>query len=759
MRKAILFLLLFIAGRSSQAQLENTHWMFSYRNGLHFYGGTVPNIARSELYSVEGGASVSSGSGNLLFYTDGLRVWDRSHNFMPNGTGLAGGQGSATQAALIVPRGKSERWYYIFTVDEGAGPLGLRYSLVDMQANMGQGDVVEKNTPLLSIPVAEKLTAIRHCNQRDYWVITTLHGGNTYYAYLVTETGIASPVISNSGPLFAAFTTSMVGELRGSPNGKKLAAAIGATGFVLHDFDNSTGIVSNGATIFTANGGFPYGVCFSPNSSLLYTTIRSNVDPDGRRRSSLLQFDVTLPDTRSITNSCYVVAASTDKGYSSLQLTPDGQLYTAVTGFTYVSAVLTPDVPGIDCQFAESVVTLPFTVGSGLPNFPNDGVTAKSSFSFFPANPCPARQVDFSFDPEYAVTNVLWDFGDPASGPQNSATTPDAVHSYAQEGTYTVTLIVYSPCGNDTLTREIKVDGKLGDLGPDRTICEQSYIFLDAGYNQNNTYAWQDGSEGPGYTARTEGWYWVDISNAAGCTMRDSLYLTVVPSPVRSLPRHAPLCVNQSLMLDAGNPGATYIWNNGNTDRQITVNDAGRYIVEITLSGCSVQDTTEVETTPLPEFTLGPDQYICPGTQLILDPLITNGNFRWQDGSSGTTYTATREGQYYLEVSNGCGSHTDTITLRTGPCGVYIPSAFSPDGNGLNDFFRISGAHLVEGFNMRIYNRDGQLLFSTADKNKGWDGRYKGQPLPVGVYVYQLSYSLAADGKRINTKGTIALLR
>src|SRR6202007_1281951 len=127
-------------------------------------------------------------------YTGG--VWNRNHQLMPNGvmTGR-GGCNSSAQAALIVPQPRSTSVYYLFTTDcmENNAVGGLRYNIVDMNADGGLGDVVSANNTLIA-PTDESLTAIQHANGLDYWIITHKYHTDSFYVYHLAPTGIVGVV-------------------------------------------------------------------------------------------------------------------------------------------------------------------------------------------------------------------------------------------------------------------------------------------------------------------------------------------------------------------------------------------------------------------------------------------------------------------------------------------------------------------------------------------------------------------------------------
>src|SRR5260221_2440511 len=179
--KKFLFAFLFVSSLAS-AQHRADKWYFGVLAALDFTGGSPVSITPSSINTNEGCSSISDTLGNLLFYTDGVTVWNRNHSPMPNGTGLMGGI-SATQSALIVPLPGSNTLYYIFTVGENTDTTGFRYSEVDMTLDAGNGDVTANKNIFILDHVTEKLTSVQHNNGTDYWVAVHQWGSDAFYVY------------------------------------------------------------------------------------------------------------------------------------------------------------------------------------------------------------------------------------------------------------------------------------------------------------------------------------------------------------------------------------------------------------------------------------------------------------------------------------------------------------------------------------------------------------------------------------------------
>ncbi len=194
----VVFFCVVYSGQFCAAQdwKRTQNWYFGDKAGLSFVTDPPAVLTDGAMYALEGCATISDTTGNLLFYTNGQTVWNKNHQVMDNGTGLLG-RASSTQAALIVPWPDNDSLFYIFTT-HGRGLIqdGLRHSIVNINENNGLGKVVAKNNLLVDV-VCEKLTATHHANGRDVWVLVHGFPNDSFYAYLVTEYKDLSPSFEN----------------------------------------------------------------------------------------------------------------------------------------------------------------------------------------------------------------------------------------------------------------------------------------------------------------------------------------------------------------------------------------------------------------------------------------------------------------------------------------------------------------------------------------------------------------------------------
>jgi gliding motility-associated-like protein len=298
------------------------------------------------------------------------------------------------------------------------------------------------------------------------------------------------------------------------------------------------------------------------------------------------------------------------------------------------------------------------------------------------------------------------------------------------------------------------------NLGIDTTICAADTIILNATVANATSYLWNTGATTATLKAYQAGLYWCNVSKGS-CSFRDSLTITAIkPSPVVNLGADQTVCEGTTVTLNATYPGAAYQWQDGNTNPMYNVTQKGIYSVKLDLNGCKRSDTVKINYNLKPVFTLGPDQMICPGNTITLAPVVDPAwQLLWQDGKTNPVYTITQTGVYSLAATNNCGTTTDAIQISKGLCSVYIPNAFTPNGDSKNDLFKIFGTELVTEFNLKIFNRYGQIVFETADKNKGWDGKLNGQASPAGGFIYLMAYKENGSPELRQVKGTFILIR
>jgi gliding motility-associated-like protein len=358
------------------SQKQSNIWCFGYQAEIDFNSGSPVPAGISNMYCGEACASISDTNGNLLFYTDGLSIWDANNQVMPNGNGLLGNL-SSTQT-FIIPIPESYSKYYVATVDNTAGNNGFRYTEVDMTLNGGLGDVTSYKNILLNPQVCEKIAVAKNSNGTDLWLIVHVWNSSDFYAYKVSNTGIdPNPIITSVGVQVTGDINSAVGYMKVSRMNNKIAIAHRMDIVEILDFDNTTGQLSNPIQLSNFSEdiiygtGSPYGLEFSPNGRFLYVS-----EEIYNGTSHLYQYDLQTGLENDINSSRLIIGNSYGPhSYGALQIGPDKKIYIARNDVQYLGVINQPDNEGNSCQYDELGVYLDGkTSEMGLPVFISDDI-------------------------------------------------------------------------------------------------------------------------------------------------------------------------------------------------------------------------------------------------------------------------------------------------------------------------------------------------------------------------------------------------
>lgn len=335
-------------------------------------------------------------------------------------------------------------------------------------------------------------------------------------------------------------------------------------------------------------------------------------------------------------------------------------------------------------------------------------------------------------------------------------TTPDITVS--QQGKYTIRATAANGCTSyDTLTLMEVHQLPAFTLGNDTALCENTRLLYNFRLT-DATYLWSNGSIASQQVIDHAGTYWLAVSQT-GCTRYDTVNIAYKPAPVVTLGNDTTLCEGTQKWLDASNNNATYNWQDHSTQPQFLVQQAGLYYVSVAINNCEVRDSIRINYTPKPRFELGKDAFLCKGVSLRLSPTPnTTVDYRWQDGSTQPSFVANDGGTYTLSAINQCGSFTDSIHITRQLCKLMMPSAFTPNKDGLNDVFKVKYPFPVKQFYLAVYNRFGQLVYESRDMLKGWDGTFNSQAQDAGTYIWKVNLT-DVDNTVETANGTVVLIR
>lgn len=312
-------------------------------------------------------------TGALLFYSNGLHVFNSSNDTMLNGY-YSGLSNSLTQTVAVKKPGSSHL-FYIFTTDVQGGivtnpvypnAFGINYTEIDMNLDGGRGGVISKFNRLKDTSNCEKLVAVQHGNGQDIWLIGHEYGNHRFFVYKITTTGIDTiPDFYDVGPDIYTWQGGIpgisnydtIGELKASPNGSKLAFTTYYNGITaLFDFDKYTGAITNPIPLVIEGGG--YGVSFSPGNTKLYISAIDTANAAVPAWGKIFQFSIGSGNPNAIQNSRRTIATKPNCGFASMKIAQNGRIYVThygssgtALGDPYLGVINFPDLTGANSLY------------------------------------------------------------------------------------------------------------------------------------------------------------------------------------------------------------------------------------------------------------------------------------------------------------------------------------------------------------------------------------------------------------------------
>lgn len=571
---------------------------------------TTSNADNSEEMS-----TISDNNGNLLFYYDGYRVYDKAGNAMENGGDLFG-HPSTTQGSVIIKSLENDSIYYLFTLTAQAAKEGLSYSIINMNANGGLGKVINKNIPLKG-SLTEKLVVVPHPSGQYYWIV--VHGWNNdaFYAFKLDITGVhTTPVVSNVGTVYKDYTRfdqyGSIGIMRVNNQANKIGLISNDFPRIeLFDFDVSAGKISSPLLIKLTNQGEPYGLAFSPDGTKLYTIDRVTID----------QYDLKDYSEQAIIQSKTVIAEGV---FFNVAPGPDDRLY--VLGTRGISVIQSPNATGAACVFDFipynfftgflGMVGIYTPIDNHLNIHGNKTICVNQNNSY---TPLPVRSGS-TYNWKLKNTNTVLQ--------QSNNTTFNL--SINQPDTYWLVLTESTSCGF-VLQDSIFITSK-AVVSPivhlkDTILCPpiipaSAFAKWNLFFEISDEYesVWQNKITSSKIDVTDTGWYQVNVKNVCGLTTYDSAYVGYYAKPAWTIKE---TCSDSIVLLDAGEGFESYDWGQGNNKRHFTAYQPGTYSVSKT-SSCysrSILDAFLVKGislgNPFPKDTIA---YCSDQTTLFIQP-------------------------------------------------------------------------------------------------------------------------------------------
>ncbi|RYZ53794.1 MAG: T9SS type B sorting domain-containing protein [Sphingobacteriales bacterium] len=552
---------------------------------------------------------------------------------------------------------------------------------------------------------------------------------------------------------------------------------IPSVGFSPNDFAECSGapaVTSHHDTVYYCEGGPSMALNAQGAGPFNWTVVSGTaaITGNGTSISVLPQTDAVI-EVSSTGTGCLGTATIKDTfsiiiAKAKLDAGADDTLYGCSNFLDTLHAVVSDTTAGLVYQYSWS---------------PSAAVVSGGSWC------CGSDTVDFINASADSAASFHWIFGD-----NSFSTDTNPRHIYAGPGSYTTALIVSNGICADTLTAVIDLLHLLDAsfvLSAD-TICQGAQVFLTntstASASNSNfpVWAWlyQDSIfsmlQHPVWSAQDTGNISITllVTDSVGCTDTAIHTLQADPFPEAGFDlSDSTLCEGQGILFTGHFTQTGLVqseWQLGDGHETVGTNvlhaydTAGAFTVSFSADyrRCpSVSFTRIIDVHPFPSLNLGPDTFLCPNGQ----PLYirnhgagfgSNAVWRWNTGDSSDGLLVRHPGIYNATVTlDGC-STSDSMEVYK-DCYLDIPNAFTPNGDGVNDYFlpRQVLSKSLSGFSMQVFNRWGQIIFETSRiDGRGWDGRFNGTVQPDGVYIYLIN-AVFEDGASEQYKGNVTLLR
>jgi gliding motility-associated-like protein len=503
-----------------QTSGQDCSWNFGLGAGLNFSQAFPDPFQGSQMRSVEGCSCISDKTGNLVLYTDGRKLWNGQNQLITDA--LAGSEHS-TQSSLILRKPESKSLYYIFTIDE-VDPTkskdkwgnGLSYSVFNTETNSFEPDLHNRSLMMGWLNgCTEKITAVRHLNGKDYWIIAHEIKLSVFKIFLLTSNGLINQpdqIVGLDHHIEESSKMGAQGYLKGSPKGDRIALAIeGIRRFEVFKFDNATGTVSNPIQIDENQGEIDFGAFgleFSPTGNYLYGS--------NRQDGIIYRWNIESVDPQIVKTSRQVIRQQSDVKCGALQLASNDKIYVAMEGKSYLGVIASPDLE--DCRFNELGASLTNPEngsagisGFGLPNLPADYFRQDIYF----ANNCSGGSTTFYLASNDVVDNPPeWQVdGNPIE------TDPNTYHGteFLDPGEHFITLIGSKNSERVQFSRPIRIHPKpILQLTDNTALCTQSIELITGNWA---FWSWSDGTrtDTTRFVSELKS-YTVIVVNYEGCT-------------------------------------------------------------------------------------------------------------------------------------------------------------------------------------------------------------------------------------------------
>lgn len=743
LKNLILIGLFIFTSLGASAQRPDRHadnWLFGSGASIFFpFGGEPDNSGLNTINTENAFMSYSDELGNLILYSNGSTVWNKNGNPIEGAQNLINAP-NPVYPGLIVPFPESDNLFYVFSVDDFRGnnnsstvEFPIFYSKIDINENGGEGEKIG-STLSLSNETSFGMTTVKHCNNIDYWLIIHKGSGNEFLSYLIDKNGldlINPPVSSKLGFPFVGSSKGLQQEIIVSEDGKKLAVTKPFNpegGFVqIFDFDNITGEVTQLVTTYK-NEGMIKGAAFSPDGNFIYVSRLNNQSQTGSQTMfdyELVQFRTSFAPAyrEQITKQTYTGQSEVNLGtflvdpgtFGNLKLGPNGKIYLAHIDDSVLSVIHEPNKVGTASNFEHRGFDLGGKVGKAQlpstvsPDYPV--VEAKIIFTKDSLTCNPTLSVE--------LKNIK----------TNDATFQWFIDDIALVGATSINLKT-TTSGNYM----VKVKDNCKEIqSPKKEILSDAKITAPV---SEPTLKYCQGEEIKALYSEGDNIKWYSNASLSILLSSGSLYTPPLnPNLVTTKSYYATQTQNDC--------------ESGPTKIEINILEAKPLNIGEAVRKECFNANNEIE--------LKPTEVINSSIQWLFDGNVI---------SNETIITVNQYGSYILKkVDTFCPS-ADTVLIDDACIEFYFSNAFTPNGDGVNEDFKLYGNGQFE-FDFEVKDKRGTVMYITKNKSFNeepillWNGSYGGKNAPAGIYSFFFRARAEDDGQIISQsrEGIIKLLR
>jgi gliding motility-associated-like protein len=778
-----------------------------FGNGENLYAPQQANVLNTNSST----STISSPTGELICYTDGYTVYNKMNQVMENGSGLWGG--NEIQSTIIIPDLRANNLYYCFNT---SSVYGLNYSIIDLSYNLGLGKVVVKNIPM--VPAASKIAA--YYTQNTFYLIVQPKFSSLIYTYIINENGLnLSPKVSS-----VSYHSSLKGSISISNDGNKVYISnFEEKAICIYNFDKIFGtltneycfntignplglsVASNNKYLYTSESNINQIVKYNItnfnqtaiDTSFWVITNNTEVEYGSIKNLSNGQMAIAkspsnyldvikspLLDSLKVNYQENAIQLKSSINNLSLPNLPYNYFFKKSWGIGVSKlclgdetsmSVTTPDVilktlwsVGVSSvSVMDTTKTLKFKynnlgkyiISCKIEHMCGDTTLSKTiEINEYPkinlGNDtliCGSSHILDSKNPQY--TN-LWNNGIKTA---KNIVTKDSIYSVMvnnkgciKRDTIQISFANFSP----------------NMLGEDTTLCEgQSIKLYIKNKNPLTTLMWQNSNSSDTLTVNNTSKVHVLFQNKH-CSMGDTMLVNVVNAPIIGLPKTDSVCKGVYKEYDLSTLNDfQFIWSTGDINPRIQTLIEGNLTVQLKKQHCLFYDSVKLVRLPVPDIDLNNKYSFCPHEQsfITIDIKGTNCTYNWTPNMEQTSKIKVEHpGVYRVHVKNlfGCELEKETKVEHSCTPYIYIPNAFSPNGDKVNDLLLIHSKN-IESFEIFIFNKWGEMIFQTTDIYNYWDGIYKGQLLSEDTYTYRVIYSTIVDNalKQFIDYGNITLIK